>query len=130
MDKLRRFMYGRYGADKLGYALIIFWLIVSIIAGAVDNFWVRMLSYLPVLWAIFRMFSKNVQARRKENAVFLKFYAPIEKWFKLQANRFRDRKTHRYYSCPSCHNTLRVPKGKGEITITCPVCKTKFDKKT
>ena len=76
------------------------------------------------------MFSKNTQARYKENTAFLKLWNPVEKWGRLQYNKLRDIKTHRYFHCPNCKNTLRVPKGKGEITITCPVCKHKFDRKT
>ena len=130
MEKLRRFMYGRYGGDKLCVALIIFSLLLSLVAGALGNWIVQLVSYLPVIWALFRMFSKNTQARYKENAAFLKFWSPVEKWGKLQYNKLRDIKTHRYFQCPSCKNTLRVPRGKGEITITCPVCKHKFDRKT
>ncbi len=130
MEKLRRFMYGRYGGDKLSVALIIVAMLLSLVAGALGNVIVQLIAYLPVLWALFRMFSKNTQARYKENTAFLKFWNPVEKWGKLQYNKLRDIKTHRYFSCPNCKNTLRVPKGKGEITITCPVCKHKFDRKT
>lgn len=130
MEKLRRFMYGRYGADKLCVALIILSMLLSLVAGAFRNVIVQILAYLPVIWALFRMFSKNTQARYKENLVFLKLWNPVEKWGKLQYNKLRDIKTHRYFSCPNCKNTLRVPKGKGEITITCPVCKHRFDRKT
>jgi LSD1 subclass zinc finger protein len=48
----------------------------------------------------------------------------VRKSFKLTKNKFRDRKTHRYFNCPTCHNTLRVPRGRGEIRVSCPVCKT------
>ena len=130
MEKLRRFMSGRYGGDKLSVALIIVAMLLSLVAGALGNVIVQLIAYLPVLWALFRMFSKNTQARYKENALFLKFWNPVEKWGKLQYNKLRDIKTHRYFHCPNCKNTLRVPKGKGEITITCPVCKHKFDRKT
>ena len=41
-----------------------------------------------------------------------------------------DRKTHRYFRCPQCRATVRVPKGKGQIRITCPHCKHQFIKKT
>ena len=43
---------------------------------------------------------------------------------------FRSRKTHRYYKCQICKHWLRVPKGKGKIEITCPVCKYKIKRKT
>ena len=36
----------------------------------------------------------------------------------------------RYFRCPNCSSTLRVPKGKGKICITCPVCRKEFIKKT
>lgn len=29
-------------------------------------------------------------------------------------------------NCPNCPARLRVPKGKGNITVTCPKCETSF----
>lgn len=130
MDKLRRFMYGRYGVDELCYALVILGMVFTFTARVSGIIWFQIPAYLALIWAIFRIFSKNQKARSGERAAFLKVWNPVKKWFKLQYNRLRDIKTHRYFTCPNCKNTLRVPKGKGEITITCPVCKAKFDKKT
>ena len=130
MDKLRRFMYGRYGVDELCYALVILGMVFTFTARVSGIIWFQIPAYLALIWAIFRIFSKNQKARSGERAAFLKVWNPVKKWFKLQYNRLRDIKTHRYFTCPNCKNTLRVPKGKGEIPITCPVCKTKFDKKT
>lgn len=130
MDKLRRFMYGRYGVDELCYALVIFGMVFTFTARVSGIIWFQIPAYLALIWAIFRIFSKNQKARSNERAAFLKVWNPVKKWFRLQYNRLRDIKTHRYFTCPNCKNALRVPKGKGEITITCPVCKTKFDKKT
>lgn len=36
----------------------------------------------------------------------------------------------KYLKCPHCHQYLRVPKGKGEITVTCPSCHQQFDQRT
>ena len=130
MDKLRRFMYGRYGVDELCYALVILGMVFTFTARVSGIIWFQIPAYLALIWAIFRIFSKNQKARSGERAAFLKVWNPVKKWFRLQYNRLRDIKTHRYFTCPNCKNTLRVPKGKGEITITCQVCKTKFDKKT
>ena len=123
-------MYGRYGVDELCYALVILGMVFTFTARVSGIKWFQIPAYLALIWAIFRIFSKNQKARSGERAAFLKVWNPVKKWFRLQYNRLRDIKTHRYFTCPNCKNTLRVPKGKGEITITCPVCKAKFDKKT
>ncbi len=131
-----RFLYGRYGVDKLGYAILIFSMILSLASSLSAAFYpaastvMYVVSYGLLIWMLFRMLSKNRTARALENSKFLGFWKKIKKWFKLQYNRIRDIRTHRYFSCPSCKNNLRVPKGRGEITITCPVCKTKFDRRT
>ena len=123
-------MYGRYGVDELCYALVILGMVVTFTARVSGIIRFQIPAYPALTWAIFRIFSKNQKARSGERAAFLKVWNPVKKWFRLQYNRIRDIKTHRYFTCPNCKNTLRVPKGKGEITITCPVCKAKFDKKT
>lgn len=123
-------MYGRYGVDELCYALVILGMVFTFTARVSGIIWFQIPAYLALIWAIFRIFSKNQKARSGERTAFLKVWNPVKKWFRLQYNRLRDIKTHRYFTCPNCKNTLRVPKGKGEITITCPVCKAKFDKKT
>lgn len=33
-------------------------------------------------------------------------------------------------NCPNCPTKLRIPKGKGKLTITCPKCKTNFKMST
>lgn len=133
---LARFFWGRYGVDKFGYAIVIVSLVISFISTffAAQLYVVSMLlnivGYVLLGWALFRMLSKNRQARYNENMKFLGVWKRVKKWWKLQYNRIRDIRTHRYFSCPSCRNNLRVPKGRGDITITCPVCKTKFDRRT
>jgi ribosomal protein L37AE/L43A len=77
-----------------------------------------LISYGFLAWAIFRMLSKNVYKRYEENRKYLRF---LDRW--------KD-KEHRYYDCPKCKQTVRVPRGKGKISITCPTCKEKFVKKT
>ncbi len=87
-------------------------------------------SYGLLGYELFRMFSRKIGNRRMENQRFLGIRRKIVKWFKLMYSKIRDMRTHRYFSCPGCKNSLRVPKGRGDVTITCPVCKTKFDRKT
>lgn len=122
-EKFARFMYGRYGMDKLGYALLISSMIVTLLSSLFLKNGI-IIAYALMIWEIFRFFSKNIYRRTQENNKFYSFSQKTKKKLGLAKNKLRDRKTHRYFSCTTCHNTLRVPKGRGEIKVTCPVCKT------
>lgn len=123
-------MYGRYGSDQLS----IFFLVLLMIAAILNLFlhWPYMnIVYLVLLILCYsRAFSRNIYQRRAENERFMKCYAPLRNWLKDKKERFRDRKTHKYFHCPNCGQRLRVPKGKGEITITCSKCRHRFDART
>ena len=119
----RSFMAGRYGTDKLNMALLITGLVMSIISAFSRGVpWLQLIcwlgSYGLMFWALFRAFSRNTYKRYQENRRYLNFLS-----------RLKDRE-HRYYSCPRCRQTVRVPRGKGKIAITCPKCKEKFVRKT
>ena len=137
MDRIRRFMYGRYGADQLGFALLILGCLVSFIISLFGfrraNGWLllvfKAVAMIPYIVFLLRMFSKNIQKRREENEKFLRLWAPYSAFFSKKASQFRD-KEHKYYNCPGCSRTLRVPKGKGKIEISCPHCGRKFKKRT
>ncbi len=119
---LRRFMLGRYGNDKLNIAILIVGVAVSVICVYARYPYLKLslmiLSYLLMGWALFRMLSRNTYKRYRENRKYLMF---------LQ--RIKDRE-HRYYDCPRCRQQVRVPRGKGKISITCPKCKEKFIRRT
>lgn len=130
-ESFRRFMYGRYGSDELNIALLILALAISLTNSILSMFlrtsavYVQIVSpilYLLMLgllgFGLFRTLSRNIYARQKEN-----------RWFRQHWQRLRDRK-NRYYRCPKCRQTVRVPKGKGRISIHCPKCGEKFIKKT
>lgn len=123
-------MRGRYGVDQLSIFLLVIYIVVTLLTGF---FQLPFLSYAPLailIWCWFRILSRKTYKRSKENTTFLRMVFPITSRYRSLKKRFRDRKTHKYYRCPNCKQELRVPKGKGEITITCPKCKTKFDKRT
>lgn len=119
---LRRFMEGRYGTDRLNTAILIVGVVAALIrpffSQPAVNLTLWLVSYVMMFWAIFRMLSRNVYKRYQENRKFLQLI-----------DRIKDRQ-HRYYDCPKCRQTVRVPRGKGKIAITCPKCKEKFVRKT
>ena len=125
-EKFIRFMYGRYGGDKMNNVILIAALVLSIIFN-IFGIPGRGLLLAAILYTSFRTFSKNIYARRRENEMFMHVWSKVPKFFKLCRNKWIDRHNFRYIKCKSCKNTLRLPRGKGEITVTCPVCKHKFD---
>lgn len=128
--KLQRFMYGRYGMDELTAAATFFSLLLWLISVWFSLRYLNTVAFAIMVWACWRCYSKNIPNRRKENDTFLRLVRKPKNWFGLQRNRWRDRKTHRYFRCSSCKAVLRVPKGRGMIEVTCPKCKTAMRKKT
>ena len=130
-------MYGRYGTDTLSKvtiwvygAVLIIYSVLRIVfaftplrgtyAPTILSACYVVISVALVSWMFFRMFSKNIAKRRRENEKFCGF-------FKLRRNKFRDRKTHVYRKCPKCKAVLRLPKAKGKHTVVCPRCKNRFE---
>lgn len=130
MDWLRRFMMGRYGGDQLSIALVIFSVLMSFIAQLIRIPLIGFISYIPLGIAIYRILSRDISRRSMENYKFAMFMSPVYSWIKKTRYRAIDSKTHRYFKCPNCKAKLRVPKGKGKIIVTCPICKTEFKETT
>ncbi|MDD2554617.1 MAG: hypothetical protein PHP51_08610 [Desulfotomaculaceae bacterium] len=127
---LQRFMYGRYGQDDLGRFLIIWAIILWIISLFTRSTTLHFLAFVLLLLITFRLFSRNVEKRAQENYGFLRVKGQSSQYFIQIKLQLRQRKTHRFYRCSSCKQQLRVPRGKGLITIRCPICKTTFDQET
>ncbi len=118
---LRHFMAGRYGPDKLTtyllWASVILMLVSMFLTGPKIKLIFMLVYYALWGWSIFRMLSRNTYKRYEENRKFLLFL-----------DKIKDRQ-HRYFNCPKCRQSVRVPRGKGKIAITCPKCKEKFIRK-
>lgn len=133
MDKIRasfaRFMSGRYGADQLSYAMVIGALVMTVI-GALSGLGILTLMADALLIVMFvRMFSRDRLRRAHENQVYLEKTQNVRRAATEWLNRMKNSKKYRYYSCPKCKTRLRVPRGVGNVTITCKSCGEKFDKK-
>ena len=118
----RHFMMGRYGTDKLNNLLLGLGLGTCFVNILVGNYALGLVltavSYGFMILALYRCFSRNTYKRYRENRKYL-----------LLVERIRDRE-HRYFTCPRCRQTVRVPRGKGKIAITCPKCAERFIKTT
>lgn len=123
-------MYGRYGIDSLGKFLVSLALIFIVAANFAQSSLLSTLAWLLIIYAYFRIFSKNTYKRSAENQKYLAKTYKIRCWFARQKNMLVQRKTHHIYKCPSCKQKIRVPRGKGKIEIRCPKCNTTFIRKS
>lgn len=128
--RFTKWMQGRYGSDQLSLALLVLFLILTLITLPFPFFIIRLSPLIPLYLCYYRIFSKNKYKRQQELFKFIRFYTPIQKRMNLSLKHFKQRKTHRFFKCPNCKQSLRVPKGKGKICITCPKCHTDFRRHT
>ena len=128
-NAIQRFMHGRYGNDQLNLCLIGLYLVVYLLSAFTRVYALYWVSLVLMAVALFRLLSRNLARRREENVRFLQAIAPLVRWFRLRRTIRRD-KEHRYFKCPNCGQQLRVPRGKGKITVTCRGCGASFQEKS
>lgn len=129
MNRLRRMFEGKYGFDQLNVALGILSCLITFSLSFIRVPYYRLFGLIPLVFVAIRAFSTDFAARQKENEKFLKVFLPLKNYFVKKYRQFQD-KEHKYYDCSGCSHTLRVPKNKGKIEITCPYCGRKFKRNT
>ena len=126
---LLRFMMGRRGMDQLGvatYCTGLFMWVLELITG-LSLF--GLLSTALWIYGLFRMLSRNLFKREKENRWFLGWYNPLKIKFNQAQVRFKNRKVYKYFRCPKCKSWLKLPRNVGEKVVTCGKCGEKIHKK-
>lgn len=122
----RRMFIGRNGPDHFSFGLTILAFILNLIPWG----FMYIFSLAVLVYAIFRMFSKNIEQRRKENYAFLRVVNKPKTWYYKSKVKRKQRKLYKVFKCPNCFQKLRVPKGKGKVQIRCSSCGHKFTKTT
>ena len=127
---MARFMYGRYGIDRLYTGFFILFIIIAVINLFVYYLPLRLILTLLNAFIMFvmfyRVFSRQIYKRRREEQIYLSITGKIKRPFSVAIRRFKERKTHIYKKCPKCKTQLRFPKKKGTIMVTCPKCREQF----
>jgi DNA-directed RNA polymerase subunit RPC12/RpoP len=123
-------MQGRYGQDEF-YRFLIFAAMVSVVL----NLFFRsrilsLLGWILLIYAFFRAFSRNHQARYAENQKYLQVTAKIRYKLEQEKKLRAERKIHHIYTCPKCKQKIRIPKGKGKIMVRCPKCQHEFQRRS
>lgn len=116
--KLQMFMRGRNGVDQLGRVTIYGSFILYIISMLLRSDILYAISFVGIIYSTFRMLSKNLYARREENRKFLT-------WWETTRIKMSQRKDYKIFKCKGCGRNIRVPRGKGKIEVTCPMCGSK-----
>ena len=129
MNWLRRMMYGRYGGDQLSFFLLGSSVILILLSNIPHLGFLSWVALIVLVWDLYRMLSRQIDRRRAENARFMTLAGPIIRWYKMRRTIHRDR-DHRYFRCPNCGQYLRVPRGKGKITVNCRNCGVSFEEKS
>lgn len=126
---MARFMQGRHGPDNLSMFTLIAGLVISLASSFLSVPILSFLSLALYVITIFRMLSRNQEARLRENQ---KYIALTSNW-KLKSSqavkRLKNRKNYKYFRCPECKLLLRLSRGCGEKDITCVRCGHQFKKK-
>lgn len=126
-------MMGRNGADALNRMLSIVVLVLLVVGlfvrgrGAAALFGI---AIVLLIYIYFRMFSRNIYQRQKENGAYLRLRYRVTSGVRGMVDRWHQRKDFRFFKCPACRTRLRVPRGKGKINIVCRKCGTSFQRKT
>ena len=130
-EKFYRFMQGRYGADQFSRFLlgcmVVLWLLSLFIKNNMISQVLYFVSLGLIVYSWYRMFSKNISARYKENQKYLGYKEVVRS---MLSKDKRKSSSHKIFLCPKCKQKIRIPKGKGRIVITCPSCKNEFKKRT
>lgn len=113
--KIRKFMQGRNGVDELNRILIYVVLSIYVLSVIFKSTILYYISFVFMLYLFYRMFSKNLYVRREENR-------KVVTWLETTRIKMEQRKDYKIFKCKGCGRNIRVPRGKGKIEVTCPMC--------
>ncbi|MEY8354534.1 hypothetical protein AALB39_14420 [Lachnospiraceae bacterium 54-53] len=116
--------------DKLGQFLNGAALIFLAAGLLIRNPWVNVAAAVCLIICYYRMFSKNMGRRFRENQKFERIRFRVSEKFRKWRFKLNQARDYHIYKCPGCGQKIRVPRGKGKVSIHCPKCSTDFIKKS
>lgn len=113
--KIQKFMQGRNGVDELNRILLYAVLVLYVLSIILQSLILDYLAFAGVLYLLYRTLSRNLYVRREENRKFIT-------WLETTRIKMEQRKDYKIFKCKGCGRNIRVPRGKGKIEVTCPMC--------
>lgn len=128
-EKLYRFMQGRYGQDNLNRFLLGVILFLMIIDIFIPGNVLYLIGFALLIYTYYRIFSRNIPKRYRENQWYLGKTAGIRGFFQKKKRLRQMKKTYYICRCRGCKQQIRLPKGK-KLEVTCPKCGKVFEVRT
>ena len=113
--KIQKFMQGRNGVDELNRILLYAVLVLYVLSIILQSLVLDYLAFAGVLYLLYRTLSRNLYVRREENR-------KVVTWLETTRIKMEQRKDYKIFKCKGCGRYIRVPRGKGKIEVTCPMC--------
>lgn len=126
---LTRLMQGRNGVDNLGAWALWAGVIVNLLDSFMGTGLLSLLGMALYVYAIWRIFSRNVYKRAEENRRFVAFTTGLSTKAKQFFLRLKNSKAYKYFKCPQCKVLIRLKRGCGEKQITCSKCGCQFSQR-
>ena len=133
---INKFFSSRNGLDELALASLILSLIFTVLVAFFKDIIIfYVLSVIFFLYTLFRILSRSILLRERENTAFCNLFKPKNKVRKQKTIKVKEKKVKEkkvkvkkdknfiYKTCPHCNNELKIIKRKkGERTIMCGKC--------
>ena len=135
-------MRGRRGWDQFNFFLLIASFVIEILGRIFGQRYIYLFGVALFFYSVYRALSRNIAAREAENQKYLQITNRIKNWRYFRQQKKQGTYTYTqseqnrngaygstvyaYYYCPSCKQQVRIPAGKGRVTVTCPRCGEKF----
>ncbi|MCM1157098.1 MAG: hypothetical protein NC300_00355 [Bacteroidales bacterium] len=135
-EDMREVMSRRCGLDELNNFIMLLGFIFISAALFTKKPLIAFIGGVLVVLCYVRVFSKNLDKRRKENAFYMRYMGSIVEvcryvklCLKMKIKTMRDGE-YAYFVCRTCRQIIRVPKGKNKVNIRCPKCSQTFIRRT
>ncbi len=129
-ERFARFMVGRYGSDELNRFLVYLTMALVVLGLLLRSGVLIVPELICVALVYFRMFSKNINRRFQENQNYLNRRFRLSEGWRKGKFRFQEFRNYKIFKCPNCGQKLRIPRGKGNISIRCRKCGHEFPGKS
>lgn len=135
-DDVRYAMQKRCGSDELNNFIMLIAFIYVIVALFTHKWGFVLAGFVFVAISYLRVFSTKLENRKRENDFYLRYMGSLVDFcryikfvIKMKIRSIKD-KEYAYFVCKTCHQVIRVPKGKNKVSIRCPKCNMTFIKRT